>query len=64
MNKFHITISSKKIGEIIKLQQFLDNQVVTTGSTIRIDNDFEDSNEYYDYCAEDINKSFDEFFNK
>ena len=65
MKKFQITISSDKIEAIAKFQNFLDHNAdyrLTHG--IRIDNDFEDSKEYGDYCAKELNDSFNEFFNK
>ena len=51
MNKFQITISSDKIEAIAKFQNFLDHNAdyrLTHG--IHIDNDYEESKEYYDYC--------------
>jgi hypothetical protein len=50
MKNFQITISSDKIEAIAKFQNFLDHNAdyrLTYG--VRIDNDFEETNEYYDY---------------
>jgi|14_taG_2_1085336.scaffolds.fasta_scaffold47946_2 hypothetical protein len=66
MNKFQITISSNKIEAIARFQEYLDRDIFAQKMTyhVRIDNDFEDSTEYGDYCARELNDSFDEFFNK